>query len=240
MALMNMLERLAYWKSVAIEAARAQGRGDVAALEARTWKDEDDLFAFFDCFRPDGTGVEKIFAGVVGGEEIIPRLLRVFECTGEGFKRDMYFIVRRPVRATPDTLTELTAKHLDKIEQIAIDHVPELASLFQPRPRIEITSKPPPQRTLPDYEAPETVIYDAVGDWFSELEPDESDALLLGEAFYSIACDYNIARYLLWPLYQQSTDIEEPFAPYFELWTRGARPWFERPGQVIVYVAGDS
>ena len=61
----------------------------------------------------------------------------------------------------------------------------------------------------------------------------------LHEAFYSIACDYKIAHYLMWPLYRGSTEIEEPFAPYFELWTHGALPFFKKPGLAIVYVTGD-
>lgn len=92
---------------------------------------------------------------------------------------------------------------------------------------------------MPDYDAPETIVYDMVGDWYSGLNPVQSDALLLHEAFYSIACDYDIARYLMWPLYRTSSDIVEPFAPYFDLWTHGAKPWFGRPGLVTVYVTGD-
>jgi len=86
----------------------------------------------------------------------------------------------------------------------------------------------------------ETIIHDLRSDWFLSLKPKQSDALLMGEAFYSIACDYYIADYLLWPLYQHSTVIEEPFAPYFELWTHGALAIFERPGQVTVYVGSES
>ena len=70
--------------------------------------------------------------------------------------------------------------------------------------------------------------------------PLQSDAILKEEAFYSIACDYNLAHYLLWPLYRDGTKIDEPFAPYFELWARGAKAIFEKPGRVTVYVAGDT
>jgi hypothetical protein len=36
-----------------------------------------------------------------------------------------------------------------------------------------------------------------VGDWFIGLKPIPSDALLMREAFYSIACNYCIAYYLM-------------------------------------------
>lgn len=238
---MDKLERLAYWKTVAIDAVRAAGRDGVAELEATVWKDEDDLFAFFDCFRPDGTGVERVFAGVVGGDEILQRLLKVYESTKESLNAWGYFIVSRPALTTPQRLVELTAQHLDKARQIARSHLDaELARLMETLPQIEIARVPAPDRKLPDYDTPETMVYDVVGDWFRELVPVQSDALLLHEAFYSITCDYNIAYYLLWPLFRHSTNIEEPFAPYFELWTHGAHAIFEKPGLVTVYVTVDS
>jgi len=253
---MDKLERLAYWKCSTIEAIRAADRDGAAWLEKVIWKSEDDLFAFFDCFRPDGSGLDRVFAGVVCGDEILTRLLKVFACTRESFKRYAYFIVCRPAHATPEKLLDLTARHLDKVRQIARSGQPEwmrpeptgdgalasaaqLASWLDPLPRIELTHAPRPQQNLPDYEAPETLVNDVVGDWFLSLEPVESDALLMKEAFYSIACDYYIANHLMWPLYRHATAIEEPFAPYFELWTHGAQPCFEEPGRVAVYVTDD-
>ena len=57
------------------------------------------------------------------------------------------------------------------------------------------------------------------------------------EAFYSMACDYYLAHYLMWPLYRGSTAIEEPYAPYFELWRHGAQAIFSEARRVTVYVA---
>ncbi len=251
---MDKLERFASWKRVAIDVVRSAGRNGGAELEAMVWKSEDDLFGFFDCFRPDGTGVERVFTGVVGGDEIVQRLLKVYEYTKESFKRFTYFIVCRPAFAAPERLENLTTQHLEKVRQIARSIQPEsteskqlhtsiiagaaeLASLMETLPQIEIKREAAPTRTLPDYDAPETLLYDVVGDWFSVLiSPIQSDALLMGEAFYSIACDYYIARYLMWPLYRRSTAVWEPFAPYFQLWTHGARPIFEKPGLVTLYV----
>ena len=72
-------------------------------------------------------------------------------------------------------------------------HCEELVELFDEFPRIEITTEPEPDRRQ-DFDSPETSVYDIVGDWFRDLEPVQSDALLMEEAFYSIACDYNLAR----------------------------------------------
>src|SRR2546422_741840 len=114
---MNKLERLAYWKSVAVDAVRAADRDGAAQLEAMVWKNEDDLFAFFDCFRPDGRGVEMVFAGVVGGDEILQRLRRGYECTKERFERYLYFVVCRPARATPQREVAPNSEHYCQFRQ---------------------------------------------------------------------------------------------------------------------------
>jgi len=237
------LQRLAYWKKIGLEAARSAGRdrADLDQIDSVAWTNEEDhLFYYFDFFRPDGAGVEKAFAGIVGGDEIVERLRLVFQATRESFQRYLYFIVCRPLRATRKRLIELTIQHYEKIAQIARQaEALELVELFQSFPKVEVTTEPMPDRRQPDTNCPESWVYDIVGDWFSILDPIPSDALLMDEAFYSIACDYNIARYLMWPLYRNSTKIEEPFAPYFELWRHGAQAIFTEPGRVLVYLTGD-
>jgi hypothetical protein len=230
---MDKLERLAYWRSLAVDAGADPG--------SAPWTDEYRLFGYFDCFRPDGQGAERVFADVVCGDEILDRLRQVYACTKESFQTYMYFIVTRPAPATSEKLIELTTRHLENLRQIAQGFdKPELVELLEPVPQIVLTHEPEPDRRLPDFSSPGTHAYEVVGDWFRSLEPCPSDAQLLHEAFYSIACDYNIAQYLLWPLYRQSTEIVDPFAPYFDLWTHGARPWHGKPGLVTVYLKGES
>jgi hypothetical protein len=238
-AIMHKLERLAYWKAVAVDELRAAGATDVAEFENITFETEDQLYGYFQCFRPDGKGVDRVFAGIVGGGEIVQRLRQVYECTSDS--SGPYFIVRRPAPADPEKLMDLTTQHYLKVREFAsaighAEHVRELEVL----PKIEIRRERIPDRARSDVFAPEASVYDVTGDWFAGLERIQSEALLLHEAFYSIACDYKIAHHLMWPLYRYSTEIEEPFAPYFELWTHGALPFFEKPGLVNVYVAGDS
>lgn len=235
---MNKLERLAYWKKIALDAARSRSE-DVSDLNWEWKNEEDDLFYYFNFFRPDGAGVDKVFAGVVGGEEIVERLRLVYQSTKEN--QGLYFIVRRPLRATRKRLIELTTQHYENVAQIAREHgqCEELVTLFDKFPQIDITTEPEPDRRQPDPNCPEDLVYGVVGDWFSTLQPIQSDALSMEEAFYSIACDYNLAGYLMWPLYRNSTKIEEPFAPYFELWRHGAHAIFTEPDLIKVYLAGD-
>jgi hypothetical protein len=235
---MHNLERFAYWKSVAVEALRAAGSEGVAEFQRIVFKNEDQLYGYFECFRPDGKGVENVFAGIVGGDEIVQRLRKVYECTNDS--AGAYFIVRRPAPVTPERLVDLTTQHYLKVRQIARSFGDaRLVSELEVFPEIEIKRETIPDRVRSDVYAPEASVYDVTGDWFRGLDPIQSDALLLHEAFYSIACDYKIAHYLIWPLYWSSTEIEEPFAPYFELWTHGSLPFFEKPGLVTVYVTGE-
>lgn len=236
---MDKLERLALWKRIAVDAVRASGREGADELEAAQFKNEDDLFAFFDCFRPDGAGLEKVFAGVVGGEEILQRLRRIYELkeTATAFG---YFVVRRSIPASSEALVNLTIEHLEKVRQIAIHFDEEwLADQLKVLPDIKIKREAISDKTRADFDAPESMVYEVTGDWFRSLEPIQSDALLMEEAFYSIACDYKIAHFLMWPLYRSHSEIEDPFKPYFELWTHAALPFFEEPGLVTIYVSGE-
>jgi hypothetical protein len=231
---MKLPKRLEYWKSVAVDTCRAAG-ADVAELEEMVFEDEYALSGYFGYFRPEGKGVERVFAGIVGGEEIVQRLRRIYDCTRD--ESGLYFVVRQPVPATAERLVELTRQHLLKVKQIARAFGHDgLTSQLKVLPEIKIKRQAIPDETRCNPGAPESDVYHVTGDWFGNLEPAPSDALWLHEAFYSIAADYKIAHYLLWPLHRQSTDIEDPFAPYFELRTHGALPFFEKPGLVNVYV----
>jgi hypothetical protein len=104
MAFMNTRERLAYWKSVS---------GDTSSHK---WVNvEDDLYGFFQRFRPLGKGVEKVFEGIERGPEILERLLPFYEHTKEGAERDAYFVVRKPVSTPKQELQAVVNQYLEKV-----------------------------------------------------------------------------------------------------------------------------
>jgi hypothetical protein len=219
---MTKLERLAYWKKVC---------GDIGP---ETWvNEEDDLFAFFQRFRPYGRDVAKVFDGVYRGEEILVRLLRFYHHTTESAD-DAYFVVRNPVVATAAQLLEAVTQYLDKVRQMAeASETVELMGLLDAL-QIEVEKKnAPPHSALPEPNL--ALLNDTVTDWFLELDPETSEALLLKEAFYSMTCDYQLSWYVLWPLYQGSTRIQDPFDPYFRLWIYGAVLRFTNEELLTVY-----
>jgi hypothetical protein len=220
---MTKLERLAYWKEVADDPSPVP------------WiNEEDDLFAYFQRFRPHGLGVEKVFEGVERGDEILKRLLPCYEHTKESAESHMYFIVLKPQVTTSDELIEILRTYFNSVTQMAIasdawDVVNLLGSVEIDTEKAE----PPPHSNQP--EPGFSMIYDTVCDWIIDLKPVASDAILLKEAFYSMACDYELAGYIMWPIYRETTPILDPLAPCFELWIRGAEFRFTSDKSVTVY-----
>src|SRR4051812_39128360 len=49
----------------------------------RPWR-EENMAGFFQCFRPHGDGLATAFEGVVGADEILPRLMAVYQATANG------------------------------------------------------------------------------------------------------------------------------------------------------------
>lgn len=204
----------------------------------RPWT-EDDLGMYFQRFRPDGAGVAAAFEGVEGGDEILPRLIEVYRATATGWDRedgcDGYFIVRDPAPLSVERATTLLRLHLDSLaamsEAVGCD---ELTGTLRSPLVLEAVEGETPWP--PGDDDPETLIYDVTCQFMESLTPRESAAHLLGEAFYTIACDYNLQHHILWPLYRDATPIVEPFEPYFELWKHGAGFRFTDERTVRVFV----
>lgn len=199
----------------------------------------DQMAGFFQRFRPDGRGLSRAFEGVAGGDEILARLLEVYRATADGGRgggdRDGYFVVRDPIATPASRAEDLIRRHLGRVAAMA-EAVGdgELTSLLGCPLRIEVAEGEAPWP--PGEDAPESLIYEAIGEFMDSLTPLESDALLMREGLYTIACDYNLQYHCLWPLYRHASTIEEPFGPYFALWERGLGYRFTDEADVRVYV----
>lgn len=197
---------------------------------------EDSLVGFFQKFRPHGKGLAEALEGVVGADEILPRLLEIYQATAEGCQEgDAYFVVRKPKPLSKEQARQMANSHLQKMEKVAKEvGNSELVQLLEPPPRIEVVSGKTPWP--PGQDDPETLIYEARTDFTLSLTPLESHILLLDDAIYNIACDCFLRDYVLWPLYSRSTVIADPFEPYFKLWKHGAGIRFQGDDLVKAYV----
>jgi hypothetical protein len=209
-------ERIAQWKSI-------------------TGIKSDELAGFFQAFRPHGAGVERALRGVVRSDVIVPRLMEIYEAPVDGYPTDVYFIVRKPTPLSRDDALHLAILHRQKLNEISKEAKSgELAQLLRQHDRSEVVVG---QRSWPpNEEDPETLVDEVVTDYVLSLSPERSQALLLREALYNMACDTYIRDYVLWPLYQESTSVLEPFEPYFKLWKHSAGFRFDHDGSLKVYV----
>ncbi len=214
---------LQLWKTV----ARDDHRG--------AWS-EDSVFAFFQRFRPTGAGVENALQPLVCGDEVLARLRRIYEATdgGRGDATDAYFIVRNPPRCRQEDLVRHARLQATRWREIAREQGDEDLVNWLSIDKIEVTDA---ERTMPDNDSPETAVYDAQTDWHVGLRSTCPHSHVLREAFYSIACDYYLAYWVTWPWYRDSTRIDEPYEPSFELWRHGAHMQIPSPHHVVLHVA---
>jgi hypothetical protein len=198
-----------------------------------------NAFGFFQVFRPTGAGVAAAFDGVPLGEEVASRLLDIYRATASVGQRaegiDAYFIVRQPLPATPDELHHIATSHLASLRSIAQAAVcEELVSVLTAPLHIHVAAA---HNSANDTSSDlGSMVYDTVGDWFDSLVPSDDRVRSMREAFYSIACDYALARYLMWPWYRHATSVNEPFTAYYELWRRGGEIIFRDSGDVTLVV----
>jgi hypothetical protein len=207
---------------------------------AGKWSAEN-LAGFFQHFRPDGQGLEALFADIPAGEEVLGRLRQVFQATcpplQDSQQFDLYFIVRQPPPATEEQLVQWAAAQLANWRQMAVEiEEEEFINLLTPLPTVRISRVAEPAYDPNDTESLDVFINDVQTDWHGALEPICPHASWLREAFYYLGCDYYLARHLTWPWYRPASSIHEPYEPYFELWRHGAKLRCISPDAVTLYL----
>lgn len=197
---------------------------------------EADLYGFFQSFRPDGKGLEDVFAGVAGGSELLERLLEVYRVTATGWKpQDAYFLVKAPKPLAESEILRVAGLHRDSMAHVAgLTGAIKLKSFLEAGTRLSAVAR---VESTALSEGANLEVYEAAVDFMANLPGQESKALLLGEAYYGVACDYFLKYYLLWPLYRHAASIGEPFGAYFQLWKHGLRCDFRTRGVVTVGLA---
>jgi hypothetical protein len=201
--------------------------------EAKENPVEDDLFGYFEFFRPEGKGLEKVFAPVPMGEAYLQRMSQVYEATKNDDPHRAYFVVGHPITLSKNDLIKIGTELLNNLKLFASEIAGQELThktkriYVESAEMVEVIGKINKVKILEDqpldFEKDEYYcVTETLSDWIGEhSEPDELIDCL-GEAYYSIACDYWIRYYLEWPRFQHliSKDI---FEPYFKLWKSGLR-----------------
>lgn len=194
-----------------------------------SWTPEDAI-GFFQTFRPDGENLEQVFRDVPHGEELLERILEVFEMAGDPTRpdgaRDAYFVVRKPTKISEEVARFAATEWLKQMAELDRRVGSQnLAQLLDAAPSIRVLEGQPPKhpRQIEERSDLLKLISSFSQRVVSQLNPEQDAALALRRAYYFMACDTFLSEYLLWPVYRSLTGLEDPFEPYFTLWKAGIK-----------------
>jgi hypothetical protein len=187
---------------------------------------EDNLLALFHQFRPDGEGVERVFADIPSGDRYLARLRAVYAITcGEGWANDLYFNVRPLPAWTSQELRSIGLRFVTELRGLAARiGGQELSAYLSRVSDVEVAS----HDQLDRHHVDNLLVHETVGDWLIGVTDWADPVARLREAYYGIACDYWLANYLSWPYFERWHG-PDAFQPYFELWRRGVACGFQGP-----------
>lgn len=224
------------------EASFFQRCKDLAGVMSDDAWTRENMAGFFQNFRPDEQQLGPLFEDLPAGAEVFKRLQQVYRATACTFTgrqgADLYFIVRRPEPTTNDQLMRFATAQLSNWRNMAAainEH--ELVDLLTPIPLITIRDGSPTAPNPHDTESLDAYIYDVQTDWHAQLAPLCPHASWMRDAFYYLACDYYLARFITWPWYMHSSSLNDPYEPYFYLWLHGAELRCESRERVTLFVS---
>ena len=187
---------------------------------------------------PDGAGARAVFAPLQSGTELQARIMPIYAVTAqqtrEAFDQGMapgYFCPPQDPKFGGEALKSLALAHvrnlkifaeflgknelLEMLEQVKSARVQESFDLAHNKDRLA------------------DAVYEAITEWMLDAPKLDAKLWVLGEAYYSINCDYLLSAYLQYPNYAQRPQ-EDFLKPYFELYLAGRQIAFER-GEVVVF-----
>lgn len=203
------------------------------------WEEEYNQGLLMGLMPPDGNGLEEICAGYQHGEEVLKRLKRVYaECAKVGDEMPSGFKQRAVVPESQEKVESLLLAHAAGILAVA--------KAWDSEDGIEGAGDPPQLVRVDEEDDVESSDDDAflnseMFDGFEDMfGPDDdardvNDLILLTEPLYQWAWDeYAVANYVLWPIYQGKSGLDDPREPAYELLKRGVRHGYSEP-RVIQY-----
>lgn len=190
----------------------------------------DHLFGLFQCFMPDGKGVEQVFAPLPDGDELLRRVRPIYAATVTHFDQVAgavpgYFVPTQPISPEVEGQrlgTDLLRGMREFAEFWEDD---ELVEALQGVSQIELRAE------AADADPVWESWHERLSDWRIDSTDHDSLVATLSEAYYSIACDYTLATYFQYPTYTARPD-GDPLLPYFQLWLAGFTAGLD--GRVLV------
>lgn len=196
---------------------------------------EEQFYAYFQCFMPDGREVEKVFSPLDNGDELLQRLMPIYTTTSAKTKR-LFDQGRAPgyfcpePSGTTEVLVALGHEHLVDLKtfvQFIKDDV--LLEKINAVSDIVVFDTEPERGdcSIQEY------LHDVISDWALSQLDDTSCVSLLGEAYYSINCDYWLSYYLQYPTFKKKPDVDF-LKNYFKIWSKGFHCRFDN-NQLVIF-----
>ena len=199
---------------------------------------QDKLYGLFQCFMPDGAGTRAVFAPLQNGTELQARIMPIYAVTAqqtrEAFGRGMapgYFCPPQDPKFDDEALKSLALAHVRNLKIFA--------EFLGDDELLKMLGEIKSARVQESFDLAHSkdelacAVYEAITEWMIDTPKLDTKLWVLGEAYYSINCDYLLPAYLQYPNYAQRPQ-EDFLKPYFELYLAGRQVAFEQ-GEVVVF-----
>jgi len=182
----------------------------------------EQFYAFFQCFMPFGENVEKVFEPLYHKDDLLERLLPIYQATASKTLKQYQEGVS-PGYFCPEPTKERESVILYGEQHIA--YLKEFAAFLEDDELLEMLNKVTAVEFFdeePEIEDDNLNFYlnDAVSDWGKENSGEEEPVSVLVEAYYSIGCDNFLAYYFQYPAFNNKPSIDF-LKPYFKIWKSG-------------------
>lgn len=184
--------------------------------------ENEEFYAYFQCFMPCGDGVEKVFKPLEKGEALLDRIMPIYQVTEEKtiqqFESNLVpgYFCPNPV-ANHLVLKDLGEKHVESLKIYAEFYKDnELYDLLNNITEISILDSEAESKN----DEINAFLYDSISEWGIDNEDNESLISVLSEAYYSINCDYYLSYYLQYPVFKNKPKTDF-LKSYFDIWKSG-------------------
>lgn len=199
---------------------------------------QDKLYGLFQCFMPDGTGARAVFAPLQNGEALQARIMPIYAVTAQQ-TREAFNQGVAPGYFYPPQDTKFDEEALESLALAYVRNLKIFAEFLGDDELLKMLNEIKSARVQESFDLAHhedglaDAVYEAITEWMIDSPKLDAKLWVLGEAYYSIDCDYLLPAYLQYPNYAQRPQ-EDFLKPYFELYLAGRQITFKR-GEVVVF-----